>query len=76
MTIDDQDLRHCHKVLSSDVEECRILSDGAEGGRLERLQKRMEDDKRVLARIEAIIGYRPEYDLPAAQQEDVPNANE
>lgn len=76
MNLDEQDLRHCHKVLSSDVEECRILSDGAEGGRLERLQKRIEDDKRVLARIETIIGCKPEYDLPTSQQEDISSANE
>lgn len=64
MNLDEQDLRHCRNVLSSDVEECRILSEGATGGRAERLQRRIDDDKRVIARIENIIGCKPEYDFP------------
>ena len=61
MNLDMEDLEHCHKVLSSDIEECRILVEGANGGRAERLGKRIEDDKRVMARIETIIGHKPEY---------------
>lgn len=61
MNLDIDDMKHCHKVLASDIEECTIISEGREGGRLARLQKRIEDDKRVIARIERIIGYQPEY---------------
>ena len=63
MNLNEEDLRHCHKVLASDTEECRIIAEGAHGGRAARLQKRMEDDRRVMARIETILGYAPEYEI-------------
>jgi len=61
VNLDMDDLRHVHKVLSSDVEECEVLREGATGNRATRLQNRILDDQRVLARIERIIGERPEY---------------
>jgi hypothetical protein len=69
MSLNLEDMRHCHKVLASDIEECGILSEGATGGRAERLQKRMEDDKRVMYRIEGIIGISPEY-VPINEETD------
>ena len=69
MFLDTEDLKHCHKVLASDIEECVILSEGSDGGRLARLQKRIEDDKRVIARIEKIIGYQPEYTPETSEDE-------
>lgn len=62
MNLEIEDLKHCHKVLSSDIEECRILGSGQTGGRADRLQKRIEDDLRVISRIERIIGDIPEYE--------------
>jgi hypothetical protein len=71
MNLEMDDLKHCHKVLASDIEECTIISDGREGERLARLRKRIEDDSRVMARIERIIGYKPEYAVVTGQtQED------
>lgn len=61
MNLSMDDLRHAHKVLSSDVEECEVLREGATGGRNVRLSNRILDDRRVLARIERIIGEQPEY---------------
>ena len=61
MKLDMNDLRHAHKVLSSDVEECEVLREGATGNRATRLANRILDDRRVLARIERIIGEKPEY---------------
>lgn len=69
MSLNLEDLKHCHKVLASDIEECHILSEGATGGREERLQKRIEDDKRVMYRIEGIIGTNPEY-VPVNEDTD------
>ncbi len=61
MKLDMDDLRHTHKVLSSDIDECSILGEGATGNRATRLANRILDDRRVLARIERIIGEKPEY---------------
>jgi len=61
MKLSMEDYRHIHKVLSSDIDECSILIEGTSGGRAERLQKRITDDKRVLVRVEKIIGESPEY---------------
>ena len=61
MNLSKDDLRHAHKVLSSDIQECDILFEGAEGARAARMKKRIDDDKRVLARIENILGEKPEY---------------
>lgn len=61
MNLDMDDYRHAHKVLSSDIEECEMLRDGATGNRAIRLANRIKDDRRVLARIERIIGEKPEY---------------
>ena len=61
MNLSKDDLRHAHKVLSSDIEECEMLLEGATGNRATRLSNRILDDKRVLARIESIIGEKPEY---------------
>jgi hypothetical protein len=55
MNLDSEDLRQCHKVLSSDIRECGIHIRTA-GGFKGLLEKRIEDNKRVLARIETIIG--------------------
>lgn len=71
MNLDEQDLKHCHKVLTSDVGECNILLEDSTGGRAERLQKRIEDDRRVLARIERITGYAPAYET--IQEGDIPS---
>lgn len=68
MNADIIDLEHCHKVLSSDRDECRILLEGTTGGRAERLQKRIEDDNRVIARIERIIGYAPKWEFVIEEQ--------
>ena len=64
------DLKHCHKILASDIEECRILGEGTTGGRAARLQKRMGDDRRVMARIEKILGYVPEYAVASEGNEE------
>ena len=61
MSLDMDDLRHVHKVLSSDIEECEMLREGATGNRATRLGQRILDDRRVLARIERILGEKPEY---------------
>lgn len=61
MNMSFQDLVHCHKVLSSDIEECQVLLEGTTGGRAARLGKRIEDDMRVKARIELVTGVQPEY---------------
>ena len=61
MSLTNDDWRHVHKVLSSDIQECEILSEGAIGGRATRMKKRIADDKRVLARVERILGHRPEW---------------
>ena len=60
-----QDLKHCHKVLSSDAEECTILMQGGPTDRVDRLMKRIDEDKRVMSVIESLLGYKPEYaDIP------------
>ena len=69
MKLEMDDLKHCHKVLSSDIEECRILGKGSTGGRADRLQKRIEDDLRVISRIERILGCVPEYEYIANDEE-------
>ena len=63
MNLDMDDLKHCHKVLASDIEECQMLfgSDNVIEGRHARIQKRIEQDKLVMDRIERILGYKPEY---------------
>ena len=61
MKLSTEDLRHVHKVLSSDIEECEILREGSTGNRATRLGNRILDDRRVLARIEKIIGEKPEW---------------
>ena len=62
MRLDSQDLKHVHKVLSADIEECVILiGDDMADDKAIRLSERMEDDRRVLARVEKILGYRPRW---------------
>lgn len=63
MNLDMDDLKHCHKVLASDIEECQMLfgSDNVIEGRHVRIQKRIEQDRLVMDRIERILGYKPEY---------------
>ena len=64
MNLSLEDLRHCHKVLWSDIEEIEILTRGSSGGLADRLQKRAETNKRIIARIERIIGCVPIYNSP------------
>lgn len=59
MTIDD--LKHCHRILASDIEECEVLMQDGPTDFTERMMAREDEDKRVLAKIEAILGYKPEY---------------
>jgi len=57
----EEDLKHCHKVLASDVQECELLLEGQPTDRVARLMERIDDDKRVLTRIEDLLGYKPEW---------------
>lgn len=57
----EEDMKHCHKVLTSDIKECELLMDGGPTDRVGRLMNRIEDDKRVLAHIEDLLGYKPEW---------------
>ena len=52
MNLSTEDLIHCLTVLSGDIKECEILGRDNPG----RYDKRIEDDKRVIARIERITG--------------------
>jgi len=57
----EEDLVHCHKVLTSDIKECELLMEGGPTDRVDRLMNRIDDDKRVLAHIEDLLGYKPEW---------------
>ena len=61
MDITKEDLRHCHKVLASDVEELEVLIQNGPTDFTDRMMARMDEDKRMLGKIEAILGYKPEY---------------
>lgn len=53
-----RDLRHCHRVLCSDIRECRIfLAHKEPGESVEYLMQLIGDDKRVLSHIERVLGY-------------------
>jgi hypothetical protein len=58
MNLDDDDLTHVHKVLTTDTKECHIFLRGKTGGERVRLEKRIEENKRVIGRIERILGSR------------------
>ena len=63
MKLSAQELQHVHKVLSSDIDECTVLiGDDMTDNRVTRLSARMEDDRRVLARVESVLGFRPEWE--------------
>jgi len=59
MKLSREDLLHVYKVLSGDIKECNILSKDKPN----RYKKRIEDNKKVLARIEVIIGCKIEYNF-------------
>ena len=56
MFLNEQDLTHCHKVLTSDTKECHVFLRGKTGGEQVKLENRIKDNKRVIARIERILG--------------------
>ena len=60
-SLNEEDLKHCHKVLSSDIKECELLMEGGPTDRVARLMNRIDDDKGVLDRIERVIGCVPEW---------------
>lgn len=63
MTLDKADLYHVHKVLTSDTAECRVWLkpehqkvSPSTPKRIANYKKRIRDNKRVIARIECILG--------------------
>jgi hypothetical protein len=74
--LNEEDLKHCHKVLSSDIKECELLMEGGPTDRVARLMNRIDDDNRVLARIEKLIGYVPEWkSVVETESEELDNGN-
>jgi len=59
-----EEIKHIHKVLSSDVCECRILSGIDKTGETaykRRMRKRMQADNRIRKKLETLLGYKPEW---------------
>jgi len=73
--MNEEDLTHCHKVLSSDIKECELLMEGGPTDRVARLMNRIDDDNRVLTRIESLLGYKPEWESVAEIENELGNGN-
>ena len=65
MKLSEQELRHVHKVLSSDIAECTSLLEGdLPDERVPTIAARMEEDRRVLEKIDTEFLVRPEWRGP------------
>jgi hypothetical protein len=73
--LNEEDLKHCHRVLSSDIQECEILMEGGPTDRVARLMNRVDDDERVLARIENLLGFKPEWKFGAETENGLGDGN-
>jgi len=74
-SLNEEDLKHCHKVLSSDIKECELLMEGGPTDRVARLMNRIDDDNRVLTRIENLLGYKPEWESVVEIENELGNGN-
>lgn len=62
MKLDKEDLEHCHKVIRGDIQECLIFDDIAvKDGKKKKYEERIKENKRIMAKIEYILGYALEY---------------
>ena len=64
MILNTEDLEHVHKVLFCDTEECKIHCETSDSGDFKtKMANRMQNNARVLARVETILGRKPEYEM-------------
>jgi len=55
--LEEEDLYHCHKVMTSDIGECNVfLGMNPDEETRQRYLKRIKDDERVIRRIERTLG--------------------